>query len=102
MKRRASLATSGYLFSDPLKVYASLDIPMLAAMGENDESVPIESGRTLRDYFLHHAEKDFQFAEFAGANHGLRTAEKNGAQQFVAGLPAWIKGNRAQYETVKD
>ena len=70
---------SGHLFSDPLTVYANLDIPMLAAMGEKDESVPIESGHALRDYFLQHPEKDFQFIEFADANHGLRTADKNGA-----------------------
>ena len=92
---------SGHLFSDPMKVYASLDIPMLAAMGEKDESVPIESGRALRDYFLQHPEKDFQFIEFAGASHGLRTAEKNEAQYFIAGLPAWIKGDRKVFSNLK-
>ena len=85
---------SGRLFADPLKVYATLDIPMLAAMGEKDESVPIESGHVLRDYFAKHTEKDFQFIEFAGANHGLRTNDKNGAQLFIASLPAWFKGDR--------
>ncbi|MBI3727775.1 MAG: alpha/beta hydrolase [Burkholderiales bacterium] len=89
---------SGHLFSDPLSVYASLDIPMVAAMGEKDESVPIESGHALRDYFLKHPEKNFQFVEFPGASHGLRTAERNGAQEFIAGLVGWFKGDKKAFE----
>ncbi|MFZ6760296.1 alpha/beta hydrolase family protein [Undibacterium sp. Ji50W] len=89
---------SGYLFSDPLIVYAQLDIPMVAAMGEKDDSVPIESGRALRDYFLKHPEKDFQFVEFPGASHGLKTADRNGAQEFIASLAAWFKGDKRAFE----
>lgn len=89
---------SGHLFSDPLIVYASLDVPMVAAMGEKDESVPIESGRALRDYFLKHPEKDFQFVEFPGASHGLKTARRNGAQEFIAGLAGWFKGDKKSFE----
>ncbi|MFZ6746880.1 alpha/beta hydrolase family protein [Undibacterium sp. JH2W] len=89
---------SGRLFTDPLSVYASLDIPMVAAMGEKDESVPIESGHALRDYFLKHPEKDFQFVEFSGASHGLKTAERNGAQEFIAGLAGWFKGDKKAFE----
>nr|WP_277623932.1 alpha/beta hydrolase [Undibacterium sp. TS12] len=89
---------SGRLFTDPLSVYAKLDIPMVAAMGEKDESVPIESGHALRDYFLKHPEKDFQFVEYPGASHGLRTAERNGAQEFIAGLAGWFKGDKKVFE----
>ncbi|WP_422976506.1 alpha/beta hydrolase family protein [Undibacterium sp. Ji49W] len=89
---------SGHLFSDPLDVYAKLDIPMVAAMGEKDDSVPIESGRALRDYFLKHPEKDFQFVEFPGASHGLKTSDKNGAQEFIASLAAWFKGRKRAFE----
>ena len=89
---------SGHLFSDPLSVYASLDIPIVAAMGAKDESVPIESGHALRDYFLTRPEKDFQFVEFPGASHGLRTAERNGAQEFIAGLVGWFKGDKKAFE----
>lgn len=88
---------SGRLFTDPLSAYANLDIPMVAAMGEMDDSVPIESGRALRDYFLKHPEKDFQFVEFPGASHGLKTAERNGAQEFIAGLAGWFKGDRKAF-----
>lgn len=89
---------SGRLFTDPLSVYASLDIPMVAAMGEKDDSVPIESGHALRDYFLKHPEKDFQFVEFPGASHGLRSGDRNGAQEFVAGLAGWFKGDKKAFE----
>ncbi|PXX42403.1 alpha/beta hydrolase family protein [Undibacterium pigrum] len=89
---------SGRLFTDPLSVYASLDIPMVAAMGEKDDSVPIESGHALRDYFLKHPEKDFHFVEFPGASHGLKTPDRNGAQEFVAGLEGWFKGDKKAFE----
>lgn len=89
---------SGHLFNEPLSVYANLGIPMVAAMGEKDESVPIESGHALRDYFLKHPEKDFQFVEFPGASHGLKTVERNGAQEFIAGLAGWFKGNKKAFE----
>ncbi|MFC0350641.1 alpha/beta hydrolase family protein [Undibacterium danionis] len=89
---------SGRLFADPMKVYATLDIPMVAAMGEKDESVPIESGHVLRDYFRQRPEKKFQFVEFPGANHGLGTPDSNGAQLFVAQLAAWFKDHRTVFK----
>lgn len=88
---------SGRLFSEPLKVYATLNIPIVAAMGEKDESVPIESGHALRDFFLKRPGQDFLFVEFPGANHGLRAADRNGAQLFVASLPAWFKGDKKAF-----
>lgn len=89
---------SGYLFADPLSVYADLDIPIVAAMGEKDDSVPIESGRALRDYFLKHPEKDFQFVEFSGANHGLRTGGRSGLLEFIARLAPWFNGDKKAFE----
>jgi pimeloyl-ACP methyl ester carboxylesterase len=81
------------LFFDPLPVYANLNIPIVVAMGEKDESSPVESGRFLQNYFLSHPEKDFQFIEFKNANHSLQTPGKNGAQVFVASLQPWFKGD---------
>ncbi len=82
-----------HLFHDPLQTYAKLDIPMVAAMGEKDDAVPIESGHVLRDYFAKHPEKNFRFIEFPNAGHGLRTPEQDGAQIFVAALARWFKGD---------
>ncbi|MDB5989993.1 MAG: putative alpha/beta hydrolase superfamily protein [Herbaspirillum sp.] len=84
---------ASHLFFDPLPIYAKLDIPIVVAMGEKDESVPIESGRVLQNYFRSHPEKNFQFIEFKNANHSLQTPGKNGAQIFVADLRSWFKGD---------
>lgn len=84
---------ASHLFFDPLPVYAGLDIPIVVAMGEKDEAVPIESGRSLRDYFRLHPERDFKFIEFKNANHGLHTAERDGALEFIASLQSWFKGD---------
>jgi dipeptidyl aminopeptidase/acylaminoacyl peptidase len=89
------------LFFDPLPVYAELDIPIVVAMGEKDESVPVESGRILQDYFRLHPEKDFQFIEFKDANHSLRTPGENGAQVFVAGLREWFKGDSQAFSRAR-
>lgn len=89
---------SEYLFVDPLSVYADLDIPIVAAMGEKDDSVPIESGRALRDYFLSRPGADFQFLEFAGANHSLRTEARNGVLEFIAGLSPWFDGDKKAFD----
>lgn len=91
---------SSFLFLDPLQTYARLDMPMVAAMGEKDDSVPIESGRALRDYFVAHPDKNFRYIEFPNASHGLRTPESNGAQLFVAALARWFKGDAKAFDDV--
>ncbi len=82
---------SSHLFHDPLTTYAQLDIPMVAAMGEKDDSEAIESGRALRDYFSAHPEKQFTFIEYPNAGHSLQAPDKANLQDFVAGLAAWFK-----------
>ena len=84
---------SSHLFYDPLTTYARLDIPVIAAMGEKDESEAIESGRALRDYFASHPEKQFTFVEYPNANHGLQAPDKANLQHFVAGLAAWFQAS---------
>lgn len=81
---------SSHLFYNPIDTYLKLDIPVLVAMGEYDESEPVESGRYLKEVFAKN--KQFQFIEYAKASHSLRTPDKNFALSFVAGLAAWIKG----------
>lgn len=85
---------SSHLFYDPLSAYAQLDIPILAAMGEKDDSVPIESGRRLREFFATRPGKPFTFIEYPGAGHALQAPDKNHLQDFVAGLARWFKGQQ--------
>ena len=83
---------SSNLFSDPLVDYAQLNIPIVAAMGEQDDSVPIESGRKLREYFAARPDKPFTFIEYRHAGHALKTPDKNHLLDFVASLDKWFKG----------
>lgn len=82
---------SSHLFYDPLKTYSQLNIPMIAAMGEKDDSEAIESGRALRDYFAQHPDKNFTFIEYPNAGHGLQTPDKANLQDFIASLARWFK-----------
>ena len=89
---------SSHLFHDPLPDFAKLDIPVVAAMGEKDESEPIESGRLLRDFFARHPEKPFRFIEYAGASHGLRQGDTLHVKDFVAGLARWFRNDPRAFD----
>lgn len=83
---------SSHLFSDPLPDYSQLTIPIVAAMGERDDSVPIESGRKLREYFAARPDKPFTFIEYPNAGHALQAPDNNHLPDFIAGLAKWFKG----------
>lgn len=83
---------SSHLFHDPRSAYAQLDIPVVAAMGENDDSVPIESGHSLRDYFATRPGKPFTFVEYPHAGHALQAPGKNHLAHFIAELAQWFEG----------
>lgn len=89
---------SSHLFYDPLSAYAALDILIVAAMGEKDDSVPIESGRKLRDYFAARPDKNFTFIEYPDAGHALRTPDRDHLADFVAGLARWFKGEQDAFK----
>jgi dienelactone hydrolase len=82
---------SSHLFYDPLVTYRQLDIPIIAAMGEKDESEAIESGRAVRDEFTKHPDKDFTFIEYPNASHALQAPDKPHLQDYVASLADWFK-----------
>ncbi|HEX8603433.1 MAG TPA: alpha/beta hydrolase [Pseudoduganella sp.] len=88
---------SSHLFHDPLPDFGKLDIPVVAAMGENDESEPIESGRLLKEYFARHPDKPFRFIEYKGASHGLQSGETAHVKDFVAGLARWFRNDPAAF-----
>lgn len=92
---------SSHLFHDPLPVLAQLDIPIVAAMGEKDDSVPIESGRLLQSYFARHPEKNFQFIEYKDANHRLQANEKSHLKPFLASLAKWFEGDKAKIRSLE-
>ena len=83
---------SSRLFHDPLAAYARLDIPVVVAMGQKDESVPIESGRLLQRFHAQRPHANFRFLEFPDANHGLAAEGKSHLKPFIARLVRWFKG----------
>ena len=85
---------SSHLFYDPLPTYAKLNIPVVVAIGEKDDSVPIESGHKLHAFFSSHPDNKFTFVEYPGAGHALQAPERNYLPQFIAGLAGWFKGKR--------
>lgn len=87
-----------HLFYDSLPDFTRLDIPVVAAMGEKDESVPIESGRLLNDFFARHPDKPFRFIEYEGASHGLQRGDKRHVQDFIAGLARWIRNDPGAFD----
>ena len=84
---------SSHLFYDPISTYGKLNIPIVAAMGEKDESVPIESGIALKKYFAAYPKRNFKFITYSNADHGFQTAHKNYTNIFIAGLAQWFKGD---------
>lgn len=93
---------SSHLFHDPLPVYAQLDIPIVVAMGEKDDSEPVEAGRLLKNYFAQRPEKSFQFIEYKDANHGLQAGAKANAKVFVGQLAQWFKGDAGAFKQAAD
>jgi pimeloyl-ACP methyl ester carboxylesterase len=88
---------SSHLFQDPLAEYAQLDMPIVVAMGEQDDAEPVESGRLLQRYFAQRPAKDFQFIEYRNAGHGLKAGDKSHIEDFIAALAAWFKGERKAF-----
>jgi dienelactone hydrolase len=87
-----------HLFHDPLPDFGKLDIPVVAAMGEKDESEPIESGRLLKDYFARQPGKPFRFVEYAGASHGLQQGDRLHVKEFVASLARWFRNDPGAFD----
>lgn len=79
------------LFFDPLPTYASLHIPVFVAMREDDIEVPLRSGRILKEYFMKHPERDFQYREFS-ASSGSRMGGSTEVSEFINAVSHWLQG----------
>jgi len=90
---------SSYLFFNPLEIYAKLTIPILSAMGELDDCVPVESGRVLQKYFLEHRNKHFTYIEYPGANHRLEINEQQYVHDFMQQFCALVNKKCHAFKT---
>ncbi|MCU7816220.1 MAG: prolyl oligopeptidase family serine peptidase [Candidatus Thiodiazotropha sp. (ex Rostrolucina anterorostrata)] len=68
---------SSILAVDLAALLTDLDIPIVMAMGEKDESVPVETARQLQEEFVKQKRDNFKLLIFEGANHKLFDHERS-------------------------
>lgn len=75
-----------------------LDIPIVAAMGEKDDAVPIEAARLLQRRFRNAGKSNLLLLVFPNANHRLEDRDngKSYAKDFLANLVNTIEGTTSR------
>ena len=68
-----------------------LDIPIVAAMGEKDESVAVDSARRMQKMFEQAGKKNLELLVYPDANHRLQSKESSYAGDFLEKLVATIQ-----------
>ena len=76
----------------------SLDIPIVMAMGEQDESVPIETVYALKQRFVKQEKKNFNLYVFPNSDHRLYDHERaiSHTKEFLEGLAVQIHQGKTQ------
>ena len=66
----------------------SLNIPIIIAMGEDDDSVPIETALTLKKRFIHQGKNNLTLLIFPHANHHLQdlSTSRNYSKEFLESI----------------
>lgn len=78
-----------------------LDIPIVAAMGEKDEAVPVEAARELKTRFDNLGKANLQLLVFLNANHRLEDKDnaKSYAKDFLFCLAGAVRDSPVQGTT---
>lgn len=71
---------------DPMPNYLKLNIPVLVGMGENDESVPVESAYYLESEFKKAGKTNLKLLVYKDANHRLSADDKSYRDEFFSKL----------------
>jgi pimeloyl-ACP methyl ester carboxylesterase len=71
---------------DPLPDFLELNIPVLIGIGEQDESVPVESARFLEKKFKEAGKTNFILNVYPGADHRLSGSGVSHRSEFFAEL----------------
>jgi pimeloyl-ACP methyl ester carboxylesterase len=64
------------LFIEPAPIFLQLNIPIVVGMGENDQNVPVQSGRYLKTIFEKNQKNNLQYLEYKNAGHTLLEGHK--------------------------
>lgn len=81
---------SSILDVDPMPIYQQVHQPILAIMGENDESVPIESLYYLRDRFRDAGRENLTTMVVPGASHTLVRDGEDIRPAVMGKIAVWI------------
>ncbi|HFD32928.1 MAG TPA: hypothetical protein ENJ28_09525 [Gammaproteobacteria bacterium] len=84
---------SSILDMDPLEYLLSLDIPIIVAMGDKDKSVPVDSIIFLKRQFKKAGKQNLTAIIYHGADHTLRSSEKDFRHDFMKQFGEWIYKN---------
>ena len=76
---------------DPLPDFLKLNIPVLVGIGENDESVPVESARFLETIFTKEGKRNLTVKVYPGADHRLNANSIAYRSEFFAELGGLLK-----------
>lgn len=74
----------------------ALQIPILMAMGEVDQAVPIESAWYLRDQFARHGKSNLTLLTYPDANHALQTDDRSRLPDFFHQMDLWLESSHAR------
>jgi predicted esterase len=76
---------------DPMPDYKKLDIPILVGIGENDQSVPVESAYYLESEFNKAGKTNLELRIYKGADHRLSAEGKTHRNDFFSILSEKLK-----------
>jgi len=79
-----------FLFVDPIQLYREVRGPIVVAIGENDESTPVESVRVLQRYLDTRADVSHSVVVYPGADHSLRAGDVPYGLRFLEDLASWM------------
>jgi len=76
----------------------SLDIPIVMAMGEQDESVPVETAISLKQKFAEQEKQNFHLYAFPNSDHRLYDSKRSlsHTKEFLEGLVKQINQEKTQ------
>ncbi len=86
---------SDMLDIEPLPDFLSLNIPILVGIGEQDESVPVESARFLASQFKEAGKSNLILNVYPGADHRLNGTGISHRSEFFAELSRLLQAQHA-------
>ena len=78
---------------DPLPYFLKLAIPILVGIGEEDQSVPVESVRHLAEQFKEAGKSNLTLKVYPGADHRLNVGGISLRERYFSTLSQWLESS---------